>query len=113
MLRKVGSRFSKQGESGIDGDRPRDAYMDVLKQMQAPTKVRRSRLRDALERLATTLSPMHHWRFDAGRHGCAWTWTCLDGATGQVLKRGALTFQRARHARRTLRMRATCGPGRQ
>lgn len=51
MLRKVRTLFSSYDRSGYDGDRPRDPYMDVLREMQSPVKPRRSSLREVLARL--------------------------------------------------------------
>ena len=56
MLRKVRNLFARR-DSEFDGNKPRDAYMDVLKEIQAPPVRRRplvSVLRQAAGAFART-----------------------------------------------------------
>ena len=53
MLDRLGKIFRRSDECGVDGDKSRDAYMDVLKQMQRPQAPRRLPL---LERAAAILA---------------------------------------------------------
>src|ERR1043165_862840 len=35
---------------------------------------------------------MFNWEFDGGPHADAWTWSCVDSATGRVLRRSGRSF---------------------
>lgn len=60
LFKKVRRLFSHRDDSGYDGDRQRDGYMDVLKQIQSaasakqPSEAARETAQDALERLETS-----------------------------------------------------------
>jgi hypothetical protein len=49
MFRRMRKLFSNAAE--YDGDRPRDPYMDVLREIQRPAPRQQSGLRDVLARL--------------------------------------------------------------
>jgi hypothetical protein len=44
MLSGLSKIFSHRDTRGIDGDKPRDGYMDVLRQIQRPQVARRAPL---------------------------------------------------------------------
>jgi hypothetical protein len=54
MFRKVRSLFSHGADAEYDGDRPRDPYMDVLREIQRPPATPHSNgLRGALARFTS------------------------------------------------------------
>ena len=63
MLSGLSKIFRRDDTRGIDGDKPRDPYLDVLKEIQSPRAAQRASLRERASQAITSAG----WR--VGKRG--------------------------------------------